>query len=342
MAVRVDMLRAYLRQTLDRSISQGDLTRFVQLARIVAATYLATFRASAVVLCEKLGISSTDLAYDCVADLFARDEKGLFVHLEGLIGSLHQPLDQTPDHELFAAFRALLSRFADTQLGRLYAQADPQGARIHRNIRECIKKEGAFQLTRDFRGWVITPIGSPDLDHLPPCSMDWLKSEFFVRCKGTQQIPRLLALLHDLLMSLTEFRRSIPLMDVVQLIKDLYQSKEQPGSETQEDQSLGGMTQFEIAHLREQVEQTLKEKILVTYVVHGKVDRKQAKAMYLACRDLLGDWCSGDGANFSLYEYLARYLPIDEQSYKDGLRVKMEYLVKIAREEFANRLTREL
>jgi len=51
---------------------------------------------------------------------------------------------------------------------------------------------------------------------------------------------------------------------------------------------------------------------------------------------------SGDGANFSLYEYLARYLPIDEQSYKDGLRVKMEYLMKIAREEFANRLMREL
>jgi hypothetical protein len=50
----------------------------------------------------------------------------------------------------------------------------------------------------------------------------------------------------------------------------------------------------------------------------------------------------GDGANFSLYEYLARYLPIDEQGYKDGLRVKMEYLMKIAREEFASRLTREL
>jgi hypothetical protein len=91
MAVRVDMLRAYLCQTLDRSISQGDLTRFVQLARIVAASYLGTFRASAVVLCEKLGISSTDLAYDCIADLFARDEKGSFVHLVGLTCSLHLP-----------------------------------------------------------------------------------------------------------------------------------------------------------------------------------------------------------------------------------------------------------
>jgi hypothetical protein len=64
--------------------------------------------------------------------------------------------------------------------------------------------------------------------------------------------------------------------------------------------------------------------------------------MYLASCDLLGDWCSGDGASSGVYEYLKRYLPIDERTYKDGLRVKMEYLMKIAREEFASRLMGEL
>ncbi len=337
MAVRVDMLRAYLRQTLDGSIPHSELTEFIQLARTLVTAYLTTFRTSAAILCENHGISITDLAYDCTADLFARDKKGSFVHLEGFVGALNRPLDQTPDHELIAAFRSVLSRFADMQLGRLYAQADPAGARIHRNIRECIKRGGTLRLSKDFRGWVIAPATVPDLNHLPSCSMDQLKSEFQARLEGVQQTPQLLGILHQVLVSLTEFRRSIPLADVIRLFKGLYRGEQRSEFEEQEAQSLEGLKPFEIAQLRTQVEQVLKEKILVSYVAHGKVDRKQGEAMYLAICDLVGDWCSGDGADFSIYEYLKRYLPIDERTYKDGLRVKMEYLMKIAREEFASR-----
>ncbi len=342
MVVRVDMLRAYLRQTLDASISQSELTGFVQLARTLVTAYLTTFRTSAAILCQNHGISLADLAYDCIADLFGRDDKGSFVHLEAFVGALNRPLDQTPDHELIAAFRSLLSRFVDMQLGRMYAQADPGGAKIYRNIRECIKREGTLRLSRDFRGWVISPATVPNLDQLPSCSIDWLKSEFHARLKGVQQVPQLLGALQQVLLSITEFRRSIPLADVVQLFKGLYQGGQKSELEEQEAHSLEGLKPFEIAQLRTQVEQILKEKILVTYVAHGKVDRKQGEAMYLASCDLLGDWCSGDGASSGVYEYLKRYLPIDERTYKDGLRVKMEYLMKIAREEFASRLMGEL
>jgi hypothetical protein len=342
MALRVDMLRAYLRQTLDGSTSHAELTGFVQLARTLVSAYLTTIRTSAAILCENHGISITDLAYDCVAELFGRDNKGSFVLLEGFVGALHRSLEETPDHELIAAFRALLSRFADMELGRLYAEADPAGARIYRNIRECIKRGGPLQLSRDFRGWVITPATGPDLNHLPSCNVDRLKSEFHARLEGVRQTPQLLGILHRVLVSLTEFRRSIPLADVVHLFKGLYQGEQRLEFEEQEAQSLEGLRPFEIDQLRTQVEQVLKEKILVSYVAHGKVDRKQGEAMYLAFCDLLGDWCSGDGADFSMFEYLKRYLPIDERSYKDGLRVKMEYLMKIAREEFASRLMGDL
>jgi hypothetical protein len=342
MTIRVDMLRAYLRQTLDGSIPHAELTGFVQLVRTLVTAYLATFRTSAAILCENHGISLTDLAYDCTGDLFGRDTRGSFVHLESFVAALNRPLDQTPDHELIAAFRSLLSRFADMQLGRLYSQADPGGAKIYRNIRECIKRGGTLRLSRDFRGWVISPATIPNLDHLPSCSMDWLKSEFHARLRGVQQIPQLLGALHQVLASMTEFRRSIPLADAVQLFKGLYQGEQRSELEEHEAQSLEGLNPFEIDQLRIQVEQILKEKILVTYVAHGKVDRKQGEAMYLACCDLIGDWCSGDGADFSLYQYLKRYLPVDERTYKDGLRVKMEYLMKLAREDFASRLMGEL
>jgi len=342
MTVRVDMLRPYLRETLDGSISHAELTGFVQFARTLATAYLTTFRTSASILCQNHGISLPDLAYDCIADLFGRDNKGSFVHLEAFAGALNRPLDQTPDHELAAAFRSLLSRFADMELGHLYAQADPGGAKIYRNIRESIKKGETLRLSRDFRGWVISPAAVPNLDHLPPCSIDWLRSEFHGRLEGVPRIPRLLGILHQVLVSFTEFRRSVPLADVVQLFKGLYQGGQKPEFEEQDAHSLEWMEPFEIDQLRAQVGEVLKEKILVSYVAHGKVDRKQGEAMYRALSDVLGDWCSGDGADFSIYVYLTRYLSIDERTYRDGMRVKMEYLMKIAREEFASRLMGEL
>lgn len=332
------MLRLYLRQTQNGSISQIDLSKFVQFARILTTSYLSSFRTSAAILCDTHGISLTDLAYDCIADLFARDSDGLFVHLDSFVGVLDRPIDQTPDHELLAAFRSLLSRFAEMQLGRLYAQADPGGARIHRNIRECIKKQAVFRLSRDLRGWIITTSVAPNLDHLPPCSSDWLRAEFHSHLDGVKQIPQLMDTLHQVLMSQTEYRRSIPLNEVVQLFKGVYQLEQNSGLEEQEFQDLDGLTQFEIDQLCAHVQRVLKEKILVTYVAHGKIDRKQGEAMYLAHCDLIRDWCSGDRARSGLYEYLKRYFPVEEQVYKIELRAKMEYLMKVAREEFASRL----
>ena len=338
MAVRCEMLRVYLRQTLDGSISPGDLARFVQLARILVTSYLSSFRTSSALLCENHGISPVDLAFDCIADLFGRDDKGSFGHLVAFVGALNWPLERTPDHELLAAFRSLLSRFADMELGYLYAQSDPSGARIHRNIRECIKNHGTFRLSRDMRGFVIAPGTGPSLDHLPQFSVDVLKSEFYARLDGVQQIPRLMDTLLQVLKSQTEFRRSVPLADVVHLFKGVYRLEQKSEIEERDVQDLGGLAQFEIDQIRARVELVLKEKILVTYVSHGKVDRKHGEAMYLAYCDLIGDWCSGNGASSGLYEYLKRHLPIDEQLYKDELRAKMEYLLKVAREEFASRL----
>jgi hypothetical protein len=148
--------------------------------------------------------------------------------------------------------------------------------------------------------------------------------------------------LQKALLSVAGCRRSVPLVEVVHLFRSVFKSGEAREHQGLEIQSLEGLTAFAIGQLREQVEQALKEKIFVTYVAHEKLGQKQAKAIYVACSDLFGDWCSGDGTTCALFEYLGLYLNLDEQTYKDGLRVKMEYLQKIARQEFATALMRDL
>jgi hypothetical protein len=91
-----------------------------------------------------------------------------------------------------------------------------------------------------------------------------------------------------------------------------------------------------------QVETVLKEKILLTYFARGKIDRRQAEAMAGAFHDLLWERCFSDSEMLSLFEYLSRRIVIDEHEYEELFRTKMEYLLRLAREEFTARLMREL
>jgi hypothetical protein len=102
-----------------------------------------------------------------------------------------------------------------------------------------------------------------------------------------------------------------------------------------------GLSKTEIETIRGQVETSLKERILLTYFARGKIDRKEAEAMASAFHDLLWDWCFGDDPK-GLYDHLRLHLPLSETEYENTMRTKMEYLLRLARDEFAARLLKEL
>ena len=343
MPFRADSLRGYLLGSIRRTLPLSELTAFVHLSRNILQAYFDAFRPWTGVLCEKHGISRTDLAYDCISEVFARDPSGAFIHIEEFAKHLDEDLATIPDHELLATFRTLLIRFADVQLARLYALADPGGAKIHRNIREHVKRNGKdFELERDFRGLVLRPAGHDPLEELPPFPDEDLRARLVASVGSTRLIPDLLAILRTILIDQSRFSRTVPLILVVQMFKDVYYGMASGDGELVETIPLEGLTQFDIDQIRLQVEGTIREKILVTYLARGKLDRHEAEVMFLAYQDLLMDWCSGAGSNGSIYRYLNQHLPMDEETYAQSYRVKMEYLLKIAREEFAARLLREL
>ena len=106
--------------------------------------------------------------------------------------------------------------------------------------------------------------------------------------------------------------------------------------------SLDGLGAFELQRLRDDVEKSLKEKILMTYVAKGKITNDQARAMFGALQNVMDDWCSGETAADSLFSNFKHHYSISPEAYEEEFRPKMEYLLKIARQEYANRLTKEL
>ena len=282
------------------------------------------------------------MSYDCIAEAFARDTDGTFPNIHHFIGSLETNLDTIPGHELFLAYKSFQIRIAEAQLARLYGQTDPSGSRIHRNIRDCLKGSNTFTLHKDFRGVVLVPLHVDPLDHLGPFPMDELERHFVREASSRNSIPRLLEILHGVLGGQCVYRRTLPLIEVVVIFKSLFQNDFVPETSIDHEWSLDGLGEFELRRMRYEVENVLKEKILLTYLVRGKVTDKQAAAMFKTLQAVLDDWFSGNSSSESLYSSFNGHLPIGPGVYEQDFRPKMEYLLRLARQELAGRLMREM
>lgn len=341
-AIVTEKLGLHLKQVESGAISESQLSELVQLSRSIIQAHLNFVRSSITHLCLQQGFTVIDLSYDCVAEAFARNTDGTFHNIHNFIKSLQENLNSISDRDLFLAYKSFLTRIAEAQLARLYAQADPTGSHIHRNIRDCLKESKIFLLRKDFRGVVLCPANYDPLEHLGHFPPEELARMFMQEVHANTSIPAMLESVHHVLTAQSQYRRTIPLIDVVQMFKAVFQNDFLPDVSVDHPWSLDGLGDFELQHLRHEVENSLKEKILLTYLVRGKVQGKHARAMFNVLQDVLEEWFSGETHQDSLYSKLNSHLSTSPEVYEEDFRPKMEYLLKTARQELAGRLMKEL
>jgi hypothetical protein len=325
------------------AIEVSELAKLIHHSAMIIQAYLRHMRSSAVQLCDRQGLTIADLSQDCIADAFARDADGIYFRFIRFVDSLQQPLDRIDPQQLFLAYRAFLSRVADAQLARLFAQTDPIGAKIHRNVKLALRGSEVFRVRDDFRGTVLEPLTLPLNDRLEGLSRESLASRVAERANGRTDIPELLQVLHGVLAEEEECSRAVTLFDVVQVFRAFYidgRGDEDGVSAWQEEAGVS-LEQSEFNQIRVEVERALREKIVVGYLAKGKMDRDLADAVAGAFHDLLDDWLELNDQR-PLYDYLARRHAVSRAEYESGVRPKMEYLLKLAREEFRVRLERNL
>ena len=123
---------------LERKEEHSDVTELVKLSMILVQVHLSKMRYSLFFLLERNGVSIFDLANDCIGDAFKRNA-GTFKHLENFRNSLRSDVYSINEVELFIAYRSFITKVADVQLARQYAELDPNGYKIFRNIKETVK-----------------------------------------------------------------------------------------------------------------------------------------------------------------------------------------------------------
>jgi hypothetical protein len=330
-----------IRKLAEGEAQEKDILDLVHFSHAIVLSYFETMRYSLATLCLQQGLTMSDLAYDAIAEAFTRDENGKFSMLQNFISSLEDEVANIPKQKFFFAFKNFLIKIAETQLARLYALNDPVGAKLHRNIRECVKNSSTFTLMKDFRGIVLSVVDGNASDHLPQFPVEELENAMYSAGKKSS-LPELLSVLHGCLIGQIIYRRSLSLIDVVQVLKRMiaseYEHEIEPNFRVSEER----LGQNEIRQIKNDVEIALKEKIVLTYLAKGKINRTEAEAFYHAMQDVLDGWSSDDGTELSLFDCFKKHFDIDEHQYETIYRSKIEYLLRIAREEFAARLMREL
>jgi hypothetical protein len=262
--------------------------------------------------------------------------------INNFLSSLNEDLDSIPDRDLALAYKGFLHRIVEAQLARLFAQSDPSGARVLRNIRDAVKLSERFVIKKDFRGNVLFPLSTEPLEHLEPFPTDELEQFIAQSANSRQTIPQILDCLHELLSNQEKYRRTIVLTDIALIVKNVYQSDFSPETSVEHSFPIDGLSDFELSRVRHDVENVLKERILLTYLAKGKVTGEEARALFGALHDIVDEWCDGNSSSDSLYAKFNSHYRIAPELYDTEYRSKMEYLLKIARQEFVTRLTREL
>jgi hypothetical protein len=138
--------------SLVSSICSGDyqepeLTEFVNLVQKISLSYLKYQEVIGKHIRwerNKNVSELEDLALDCIAGLFMRNEGGEFIQFKKYFERSSTDLEEIEDAEIMVLLRRLIIKKTKQELSRIFKERDPEGAKIVRNIKVAIKSASDF------------------------------------------------------------------------------------------------------------------------------------------------------------------------------------------------------
>lgn len=318
---------------LHNKSSYEDVVRLVHITSAIAKSYFKNYYHSFLLICTEHGLTENDLAEDSVLNIFMRNDEGDYVCLQRFMNSLDVDFENIDEHDLFRAYQGFVQTVAIRQLIKTYTQLDSTGARIYRNIRDYIREMDHIVLTRDFRGLVIKPSANTTADHLAAFPFKLLEQKFLRKAEKPYQTSRLLSVLMSIVTEQDVYRRSLPLFDVVTLFRRHYAHIADNDQSDNDKMDLSTLTRHDHQLMKTEIFYTIRQKILTTYVVSGKINFHDANLLYQTIVHIINDWFDNTSDRNPYYHHAKNILNSSENQYNKIWRTKIEYLVRIAREQ---------
>ncbi|MFQ5675186.1 MAG: hypothetical protein ACE5G1_04755 [bacterium] len=360
--------------------TESELNQFVDLMHKISLSYLRYQKSCGKEIGWRRQTYSgelEDLALDCIAGLFRRNENGDFIQIQNYFGQ-NANLDDLDDTAIIYLTKRLVIKKTKQELARIFKERDPHGARIARNVRIAVNCAADFSsFTKMGKEYIFSPNGSHqrgqdkvirqkivaqssksplgrsngccNASHKATCLVDSqpcipersLRIEYMRVYCPRDSVSTCIKKMLRIVSEDDRYQNYIPLDMVNRVLRQSAWQMTQHQWLASRNAAASPLDEFkwqEIALRKARVQKKIEKKIQTDYVQKGKISTSKGMIYVRAIEDLLEDIGDGRKPN-SHFTYLKTYLrQLTQEAYRMQERTVFEYLAKITKRWFRNAL----
>jgi hypothetical protein len=332
-------LRKTILSVLEDTPSEEQVTRLVRVCHALACPFVASKCYQAPPALLPGGLTASDIAYDCIGDLFRRDERGTLIQVRAYFAAIE--ISEANDTELLMHLRRLVFSSVNQGMYRLYKQMDPGFAKILRNVKLAVATLKNFIEVERFGEPHIVPAMVDPLFHCPPFEASVLERELSPLVTGSQSVPSLLAALSLVLRQQREFSRSVALTTVTSVFRSIYARGQADEQSTVNPHD--SIMQEQVRQAIHRAAQEAVNRVLPAYSKEPGWSAEYAVAyQHVVEQNLALRLLESDGVDFSYYAGMHAKLPaLTKEEYRATHKNRVEYVGRLAYEILVSEIKKE-
>lgn len=264
---------------------------------------------------------------DCIVGLFLKETDSEVIAIQQTFSNW-KPAIKTEEDCLYFLNSVVASR-VEQHIFKLFKEEDPFFSKLLDSVNYLIRTGGFDKI--HFLG--KTFITETDLENFEKC---FISSEEFEKIPAElfKEKKSLLSNLFAYLIDETDFNPAIPLNDLINRLKHINFSEYLVNEFVSNE-----YRNIEVNEIIQEGFKSALEKLNNSYVKKGKLNFEEQKAFESALKEMANDLCDG-GVNPGLYNYLfPHFSGLSELDYKTKYHNILEYLLKVMKNNIAEKLT---
>ena len=336
------MLALTIREALERTLTERPCpiaaARLVDATTRIALIYIKQKVRAGRLYPSSYGLSLEDLALDCCAELFARDERGQYIVLRSFFESVEWQASE--ESALQIALRRITFSKVNEELFRRNREHDPNLAKIIRNIKDGVKHISALQVrTCGRETWlVVGPDAHLHLDR-PAISPEFLEAYIVSALGPTLHVREALTAFVAFVELQATYQNGMPLVAFARCVRAACIRLSMPAPKSVENEVV--FLADEMSQAIEWAMEAVQRKLSVAYLQNRKINAATATLYLNAVRCILeAQYLYHTLNECSYFDIVAgQNLGMTEQEYRERHRNRIEYVVKLARAQMGSYLT---
>ena len=328
-------LKQILPKILTNNPDRTAVNELVQMSSNMALAYLRLQLHRGALDDYRFGIPTDDLAIDCIADMFLRNEEGRFCALDTYFDSIQWT--QLSDTDLQIALRRLVFSKVNEGIFRSYRNEDPNLAKIIRNVKEAIKRSDKLFLKREREmQWIIAGPEGTVKSNKPLAPVELLETYLTpILCTESNTYTAVYAFL-DFLSLHTHYCNAYPLSEYARILRSCFKNRHVPVQPTEEM----SMASMDVETALDKTISHVRNTLYKTYVQKGKLSLTMYDNYINAVQKALSAQFGFTSDPIeSQYEALAAYMPnLSKDAFQEEHRNIMQYVFKVSRKRMIGML----